>query len=781
MKRFLSFFLVLAAAVSLQAAPAADTLSTDQLKAALREDPGKAGGTHRMYPFGPYEYAPAPEGYRPVYISHYGRHGARYTTKASKYDDIARMLEKGKELGILTELGKQLYHSYMPSYPLLKGHEGDLTLKGQAQHRELARRMFEAYPEVLKGGHVDARSSVAHRAIISMMSFCDELAREDPLMKIDYSADYADLPFTVLQTGSFPSQEDLWAGIQTSQFGAAYAQGLQGIGFDAEKYLQKLFTSVEPLKEVGKISDLVSSLFEVATSLECLDYDITLPQLYSEEELFQQWEAANLFGVIMFKRNPYTLGIIPAYAWPLLQNIVERADEDLASGDVDARLRFGHDTIVGPIMGLLGIDDWGEDAGADVSLWKYRFQAWDIPMASNLQFIFYRNTNGNVLVRLMYNEKDQILPLEDQSLAPYYKWEDFKEHYSQVCEEAKRSMKTLENQVKKAKAAKTEAPAEDGGKISFTPNPAMPLPEGMYLHFNGATDYNGRFSFVAPSWIIYPDKPCTREEAEALVDRLGLNGPLKDYHYLVAVLSPVNGKAYDKEKDFAVYENLINKVRVFINLKVIGIGEGASFVNEAIAPVASEVAGIVSIGGKAAKKVEGKSTVPAYISGKGAAKAAKAYIARDKALLTENGKTLKVYKNADEPLLQVVVNPRDASLEEVMADAWERLLSVNFRCSNFRHTAYMGASLGQWGDYELEPYPMFDRLGITRHKVVDTLFTYNGKPDTYLWYEYIPENVKTAPKGTVPLVVLLHGHNNDPAPRPKPAVFWSSPPKKASW
>ncbi len=775
MKRIISLFLLFVLAFTLQAKPLADTLSLGQLKAALREEPGKAGGTHRMYPFGPYEYAPAPEGYRPVYISHYGRHGARYVTKASKYDDVAAMLEKGRKADALTPLGKELYDSYMAVYPLLKGHEGDLTLKGQAQHRNLASRMAAAYPEVFRGGHVDARASVSPRAIISMMSFCKELSEENPDLKIDFASDATDLPFTVLQSGEFPSWDQLYGLLQTPEFGLSYHQAIQNAGFDSQKYLLKLFTDPAPVKECGKPEDLVSSLFEVATSTECLDFPVELPQIFTEEELFQMWEISNLYAVIMFKANHYTKGIIPAFAWPLMENILKRADEDLASGDVDVRLRFGHDTIVGPIMGLLGIGDWGEDAGADLSLWKYRFQGWEIPMASNLQFIFYRNDAGNVLVRLMYNEKDQVLPLKDQSLAPYYNWADFKAHYTKVSTEARKKLKAIEAEVNAAKDEAAEpqpvpAPAEPG-KISFVSNPAMPLPAGIHFYYNTETEYDGRFSYMKPAWFIYPDKACNREEAEALVDRMGLNGPLKDYVSMVAILSPINGKAYDKEKDFAMYQTLINQIRVFTNLKVIGIGEGATFVNENIAPLASEVAGIVSVGGKAPKKIEGKATVPVYISGKEAAKAARAYIVRNKALPTQNGKTLKVYRNAQEPLLQVVVNTKTASLEEVMADAWERLLSVNYRCSNLGHTAYMGATMGQWGDYELEPYPMFDRLGITRNKVVDTLYTFNHKPNTYLWYEYIPASVKEASARNVPLVVLLHGHNNDPRTQAETSGF----------
>ena len=147
-------------------------------------------------------------------------------------------------------------------------------------------------------------------------------------------------------------------------------------------------------------------------------------------------------------------------------------------------------------------------------------------------------------------------------------------------------------------------------QVLFTPNPQIPLPENIHFYMNPDSAYEGRFPHMRPTWFIYPDGPCNREQAEALVQEMGLNDTLKDYVGIVAVLGPSDGVSYDREKDFAFYETVFNKLRVFYNLKVVGIGSGATFVNEAIAPVASEVADIVSIGGKAPKKVEGTSRLP---------------------------------------------------------------------------------------------------------------------------------------------------------------------------
>ncbi|MDY6443534.1 MAG: hypothetical protein SPK76_00720, partial [Bacteroidales bacterium] len=44
---------------------------------ALMEENSRAGNNLNSYEFRPLQDTPAPKGYKPVYISHYGRHGSR--------------------------------------------------------------------------------------------------------------------------------------------------------------------------------------------------------------------------------------------------------------------------------------------------------------------------------------------------------------------------------------------------------------------------------------------------------------------------------------------------------------------------------------------------------------------------------------------------------------------------------------------------------------------------------------------------------------------------------
>ena len=417
-------------------------LSLQQILDQLEVTPEKAGGNHFNYPFDEYSVAKPPKGYEPVYISHYGRHGARYITDAAKYDHVAKLLGNGHDKGALTAEGEKLYSDYMAIYPLLQYHNGDLTVKGQEQHRELARRMVGAYPSLFKkDAAVDARASISPRAIVSMMSFCDEIRQLRPRVSISYSADYSELDVTTLKAMDQDDEaytREFYSLFRNEYFGGSYAKAEAEIGLDADAFFLRYFKNMDAVKECGKPADLFGELAEIAYNVQCLDFEADLTRYFTPAERFQSWENGNIYAVLMFLDNPYSRGLIAARAWPLAEDIIELADADLADGRTKARLRFGHDTIVGPLLGFLGVPGWGP-LGADISSWKYGFQSWNLPMASNVQMVFYRNKKNpsDILVRVMYNEHDQILPLDNQSLAPYYKWSDFKAHYLPEIERAR--------------------------------------------------------------------------------------------------------------------------------------------------------------------------------------------------------------------------------------------------------------------------------------------------------------------------------------------------------
>lgn len=270
--------------------------------------------------------------------------------------------------------------------------------------------------------------------------------------------------------------------------------------------------------------------------------------------------------------------------------------------------------------------------------------------------------------------------------------------------------------------------------------------DNVFVFRNTVEDNEFGMRYVSAVYLVYPDSRCTLEQAQALVDEMGFSsGEIWNNLGAVAVVNPV-GETYDAKEDFDAYESLFNALFVHLNVKIVGVGRGATFVNTVLSPVAGEVAGIVSIDGKAPAHAIGKATVPVYVAGKNTKSVARYY--RD------------VNSSSDDPLLKVALCPASVKgLKAIMEDAWDRLLCRNMRSSNYGHTSYMGERLGQY-PFELQEYAYPPALGL-RKMVVDTnVYAIPGK--NYLWFEYFNSRVETAPSGSVPLVVLLHGNHNDP-------------------
>lgn len=290
-----------------------------------------------------------------------------------------------------------------------------------------------------------------------------------------------------------------------------------------------------------------------------------------------------------------------------------------------------------------------------------------------------------------------------------------------------------------------------------------------YIYRDTCRSIEGRFAGFAPLFLVYPDSRVSIEQAEQLVCEMALDSLTHSFAGSVAVINPV-GKSYDSSKDLEAYEQLLNHLRVISNLKVIGIGSGATFVNQTLAAHSEAIAGIVSIGGKAASIKHAAATVPTFLSGKTAKTAARSYISINKAQLKSHTADLDIYENEYDELVRVVVSGRQyASLRATIQDAWTLLLSRNYRFNNMEHTWYMGCKAGEYGAYELEPYIMPEQLGIERRVKTEDICSMG----TFLWYEYLPKAVLSAKEKSVPLVVLLHGNNNDPRTQAETSGFVS--------
>ena len=150
---------------------------------------------YMAYP-GPVQHrlTPPPEGKKPFYISHYGRHGSRYHTQEKSYDVPYHVLATADTLGKLTQLGRDVLRRVTLIRNDANQRWGELTPLGARQHQQIMRRMVERFPEVFaEGCTVDARSTIVPRCIMSMENAMVQLMRLRPNIKIHHNATQRDM------------------------------------------------------------------------------------------------------------------------------------------------------------------------------------------------------------------------------------------------------------------------------------------------------------------------------------------------------------------------------------------------------------------------------------------------------------------------------------------------------------------------------------------------------------------------------------------------------------
>ena len=374
---------------------------------------------------------PAPKGYKPFYISHYARHGSRHLISNSAYHYLIPLMEKAEKEDQLTDLGKTMLERARKGYAHAKGKGGELSLLGGKQHEQTARRMYKKYPQVFrKGNIVTAYASYVDRSRQSMEHFCAELRRMNPKLQI---SEYSGKEYSYF--------------VRPGHDSIGYESGSKAVKRRAERMEDSLKHTVNISDRIFKnpkfVTDNKKKHYLVAHSFhEIYKSMYSLPEVgldfnvFTDDELFTYFK---MFNINWMERTYVIPGEPPFYkrAYATLKNMISLADEAIRQGRDGATLRFGHDTFVMPLAYVLGMDgcadfspreeDWEES-------YKYFVAADIVPMAANIQMIFYKNKKGgDILVKFLLQEKEKHVPVKTD-MWPYYRWSDVKDYYMNLME-----------------------------------------------------------------------------------------------------------------------------------------------------------------------------------------------------------------------------------------------------------------------------------------------------------------------------------------------------------
>ena len=446
MKKLLSSLLLALSVLSLSAQEDAVRLFT--------ENPDRAANNMHSYEFDPIVDTKAPKGFKPFYISHYGRHGSRYEQNSTFARAAMEAFACLDSLDLLTDAGKALYADVDAVVEAHKGMEGSLSPRGAREHRMLATRMVERFPAVFKNKdrwEVNCFSSTSFRCIVSMCNFTNTLKEKTPRQELTYTSAerfmaYINPSLRVPRPGERPQPRqgmsaEMMARMRGNQEPPKFTPATGTPGYDFSRFLKPLFKDMDAaLAAIGNPEPFVKAIY-TAGGL-CQDVDFLGVDIYRKyftpEELVYFWASGNDNIYRMWGGSLENGDVIRFAIRPLLMDFIEKADAAIKpDSHRTADLRFGHDTSVLPLFALMGIDDPQNRImpyqQAHNMGWYAFFQ---IPMATNCQMIFYKNKKGEVLTKVLYNEKEVLIPGIEPVSGPYYRWDELKAHFLELCEKA---------------------------------------------------------------------------------------------------------------------------------------------------------------------------------------------------------------------------------------------------------------------------------------------------------------------------------------------------------
>ena len=357
-----------------------------------------------------------PRGYKPFYISHIGRHGSRYPVSEGYVGNGLVPLQKADSLGLLTSEGKRLLGCFRQLDSVSRGSYGFINDLGAREHQGIARRMAARFPKVFSQKGRDSVACYAThkpRTILSMTNFAAALASSAPKVHIGFVAGekYYD----------YLCREELAApGLKA---GSRLADKAMARFFDFDAFYARIFTdpgegrkcirSNRLMAETCVTNGTVAADLGYPELMHCLtpeEYEVTA-KIYNAKQYFQHCGGA--------EQGQWRMHIMD----PLVVDFVEKADAALSGGKIAADLRFSHDVGLMPFFSLIGLEkfDSAESFDTVCQVWN---SSYFMPMAANLQLVFYKGRKGDILVRVLLNEADWSIPALGPG--PYYPWESLR-------------------------------------------------------------------------------------------------------------------------------------------------------------------------------------------------------------------------------------------------------------------------------------------------------------------------------------------------------------------
>ena len=280
-----------------------------------------------------------PKSYKSFYISHYGRHGSRFHYSSKDYRDLCDKFLKADSANALTPLGKSVKERFSKMNELYGDRAGDLTDKGAEQHRGIARRMMKSYPSVFKkNAYVDAKSSTTVRCVLSMDAFCQELKAENPKLRIHNESSKRLMCYLANDPTRDRDErlnDEAWSKAYGDlHYRLVHPSRMIGILFSDPAYVGENIDTIAFMRK----------FYEMKNSLASEDSDMNFDDVWTNEELYDNWVVQNAWWYGAYGPCPLTQNKSRFFANDLLKKIEgvnenEKEEENDDDEDIENYLK----------------------------------------------------------------------------------------------------------------------------------------------------------------------------------------------------------------------------------------------------------------------------------------------------------------------------------------------------------------------------------------------------------------------------------------------------------